>query len=584
MSCCEVPVRRPGSGAIRSRLTSTAGGAIMLCFGAGFAVAQTPGLIPPNLEQQGIPRIQREDAGTRKADESTPPPREPTLPNQTLSSPIARIDVRSAILASEIEALLGRFIGKTTLTGEELARAQGEIWTLLREHGRMTRVELQATSGSEAGGGSVLLATVHEITVRSVLVHQENGTELDKATLDRILADARVDIADGGILDLDRLDSRIRRRLFLRDVDVRAELVPVGVDRVDVKIMVAAKPRAPMGMLAQADNYGMSTYGRPRYTLGLSIPGRIIAGDQFDALTINSSRMNYGRLAYDVPLVPLGARLNSFGAVVAYRAPSGQKGRMWALGTGLSYPVHIGDQSVWIVQLNYLHRQQTDELSGLGRIADKEVNDFQGKLDVTYSPAANQTLYATSALTFGDLDLSALPSALAQDQISARSDGRFTKFEWTAGWNVLFGRNGGFDAGIAATGQLASKNLDQSEKFSLGGPLGIRAFGPAEGLGDEGYVVNAELGYRPKSWLRAFTFYGVGRTRPYAKPWAIQPIPDEYALQGAGFGLSASSGPAVVEIIYARQIGGNPGLSSNGLDSDGMHGRHRIWLSVSFRL
>ncbi len=550
-----------------------------LSFAAPALAQQAPGLIAPNVERQGIPQIRPEEVSPHAT-----APRAlssgPALADLSLASPLARIDVQSALLAPQIAALLNPFIGKSRISGEELARARGEVWDLLRRHGRMTRVEL---SGESSAQGSVLHVTVRDIAVRAVLVEPERGSVLGQKTLDDILASAKTGLAEGGLLDIEGLENRIRRRLFLRDVDLRAVLVPVGVDQVNVKILVARRPAAPIGLLAQLDNFGPRSFGQNRYTLGLSLAGRIVDGDQLDLMTINSSHMHYGRIGYEFPLLPLGARVDVSGAIVTYQAASGAKGQTTVLGSGLSYPFHIGDRTQWIGQLHYQHRQQTDRLDPFGNIADKATDSVKGALDFRIYPGPAQVAYFTPALSVGRLDLSGLASALAQDQFTARTDGGFAKLEWEAGWNMLFGQRGRFDARIDAMGQFADRNLDQSEKFALGGPRGIRAYGSAEALGDEGALVNAELGYRPLPWLRAYTFYGVGRIRRNLNPWAVESIPQTYTLQGAGIGLSANVGPAVGSLIYTRQIGNNPGRSADGLDSDGLRGRERVWFTLTLR-
>jgi hemolysin activation/secretion protein len=372
--------------------------------------------------------------------------------------------------------------------------------------------------------------------------------------------------------------------LFLRDVDLRASLVPVGPDLVDLKVRVSARPAAPMGLIAQIDNHGLRTYGEERYTMGVSVAGSIRPGDQLDALLIHSARMDYGSLNYDLPLQQLGARLNVSGALVGYRVPSaGQKGRTSLLGAGLSFPLHVGERSVRMAYLSVQHREQTDRLHVFGRIADKTATSLQAKLDFRYFPEPSQTLYFTPAWTVGYLDLSGLASAQAQDQASARTQGHYAKFEWDAGWSMLFGEVDRFDARVDVKGQMASKNLDQSEKFSLGGPVGLRAFGPAEGLGDHGVLANAELGYRPVQGLRVFAFYGMGRIHRYDTPWAVEPVPDRYSLRAAGVGLSLSFKALIASLTYARSINGNPGRSPGGLDSEGLRRDDRLWLSLTLR-
>lgn len=46
-------------------------------------------------------------------------------------------------------------------------------------------------------------------------------------------------------------------------------------------------------------------------------------------------------------------------------------------------------------------------------------------------------------------------------------------------------------------GQLANANLDSTERMSIGGDTGVRAFGPGEGTADEAHVLTAELRWLP---------------------------------------------------------------------------------------
>ena len=49
----------------------------------------------------------------------------------------------------------------------------------------------------------------------------------------------------------------------------------------------------------------------------------------------------------------------------------------------------------------------------------------------------------------------------------------------------------------AFNGQVASKNLDNSEKMGLGGPAGVRAYPTGEAYGDQGYILNLEARAQP---------------------------------------------------------------------------------------
>lgn len=79
--------------------------------------------------------------------------------------------------------------------------------------------------------------------------------------------------------------------------------------------------------------------------------------------------------------------------------------------------------------------------------------------------------------------------------------------------------------------QFTNKNLDASEKFSLGGPNGVRAYPQGEGAGDQGYFASLEARYRlpledslPGTVVLA-GFYDFGRAilinRPTANDFAL---------------------------------------------------------------
>lgn len=558
---------------------------LMLCQMSASVAAPSPiGVVAPNPEQQGIPFIRREESTSKKLLEESVSETVSILPDQVLPTVIARIDLQSPVLTAEIEALLHSFIGKDRIVGKELEQAQGQIWNLCRQHGRMTRVELRAIPGSEVDGGSTLQARVYEISVRAVKVEQEGDAKLNESLLDDILVRVKADLTEGGVLDLDRLDSRIKRRLFLRDVNLRATLQPVDQNHVDVNVLVSSKSVAPLEFLAQYDNYGMKTYGRNRYIAGLSIPGRVLPGDQIDATVLTADGMNYGRLSYELPLVGLGARMAIWGSYVDYQVPSTSKGNTSQMGIGLIYPLYIDNASVWMGYLNYVTNHQVDRLSSNLITGNKHIDSVEGKVEGSYFPSSNQSLRFNATLIHGKVDLSSLPSALEQDRISAKTDGSFNKLEWGGSWSALLGQGGALDMHLGARGQFASKNLDQSQKLALGGTTGVRAYGPVEALGDEGYIVNAEIGYRPVPWLRTFSFYDLGHTRRNRQPWTGETIPSQYTLRGAGVGLSISHKALVGSVTYARQIGANPGLSANGQDSDGSRGRSRILVSLTLNL
>ena len=136
-----------------------------------------------------------------------------------------------------------------------------------------------------------------------------------------------------------------------------------------------------------------------------------------------------------------------------------------------------------------------------------------------------------------------------------------------------------------ANAQWASKNLDGSEKLSLGGPTGVRAYPSGEGSGDEGYKFNIDAKYVLATGTSVgdvvgSVFYDYGQIRQYKIPSLISDMstPNIYSLSGWGLGLDAvAAGKFQLKLGWAKAIGTNP-AAVNGNNSDGLSKRSRYWL------
>jgi len=547
-----------------------------------YAATSVPGeVIVPNIQQQGIPSIKRDSLTPKKEPSQNSAEKEAGAEfiDQILPSAIRKIELQSSRYNDEINGLLIQFIGENRLTGKKLDDVRGQIWNMYRQHGILARVQLRAIPHLDTEGGSILFVSIDEIRVRYVFAEQGSPAALPQSLLDGFLAYAKAELSEGGILNLDCMDSLIQRRIFLKDLIVKANLIPIDRDYVDVHFVLSSRPSEQVGWLLQYDNNGVMTTGRNRYSAAVSMPARLLRGDQFDLLALTSSGMNYGRIAYEFPFIPLRSRLNIWASDVDYQMPPLTRGSTTSLGAGLNYPFHVDNQSIWNLYLNLIRTHQADFLENGTPTANKNTNVVQFKIDTQYAFEAGRSLRANAALTRGNLNLSALPSAELQDSASTNTAGNFTKFEWGATWHMLLGDSGRWDAAIDVNGQMSNKNLDQSEKFALGGPFAIRAYGSSEALGDEGYVVRTDFGYTPTNGLRVFTFFDAGRIHLNKQPWGVQSLPPSYMLRGAGIGFSYIYKSLISSMTYARQIGDNPGISQTGLDAEGSSRRDRLWIS-----
>ena len=122
------------------------------------------------------------------------------------------------------------------------------------------------------------------------------------------------------------------------------------------------------------------------------------------------------------------------------------------------------------------------------------------------------------------------------------------------------------------SGQLASKNLDASEKFVLGGMDGVRAYPQGEGFGDEGVIANLEaslllagLSAHVPGQVHVLGFVDGGRITINKNPWfsgAIQPD-NQRTLGSYGVGMTWDApGNFAVRSYYAWKLGNEDAVSA----------------------
>jgi hemolysin activation/secretion protein len=143
---------------------------------------------------------------------------------------------------------------------------------------------------------------------------------------------------------------------------------------------------------------------------------------------------------------------------------------------------------------------------------------------------------------------------------------------------------------VSAQAQMASKNLDSSEKFFLGGAQGVRAYPANEAGGSIGQLFTLEwqkqavVQEQPVTFA---TFYDAGHVvvNKFNEFATANPIND-YSLSGVGFWAGTTMrnrwGGLSLRLTYSHRLGVNPGASSvTGLDQDGTLVINRLWFSLT---
>ncbi|MDI1274158.1 ShlB/FhaC/HecB family hemolysin secretion/activation protein [Polaromonas sp.] len=370
----------------------------------------------------------------------------------------------------------------------------------------------------------------------------------------------------------DPLESRL---LLLSDtpgVNVKSTLVP-GATPGTSDLIVDLTPGKSVSGSVDADNAGNRYTGEYRAGVTVNLNNPLGLGDQASVRAVTSgSGLNYGRASYQVP----------FGKTtvgVAYSRLEYELGEEFA-------PLQANGTAeiASLYAIRPLIRSRNNNL--YGQLA-YEARTFQDRIDSTVPRSVTDrkadvllaSLYgdhrdnlggggiSAYSLTWsiGNLDIQT-PSALAADAASARTNGSYNKLAFTASrlqrvTNVisLYG---------SLSGQLASKNLDSSEKMDLGGMSGVRAYPQGEASGDEGYLVNLEarlllgkLSDRVPGQVHLIGFIDAGSVTIHKNPWTAGTNHRNLGAYGVGASWG-EPGNFLVRAYYARKLGNEAAISA----------------------
>ena len=149
--------------------------------------------------------------------------------------------------------------------------------------------------------------------------------------------------------------------------------------------------------------------------------------------------------------------------------------------------------------------------------------------------------FGNISLTRGNLNLSGNRTDLAMDSQTANRHGDFVKIEYSLGRLQRLSEKNYLN--VVINGQVAFDNLDSSEKMSLGGPTGVRAYPSGEGMGDTAAVLRTEFRHNFSDKWQGIIFYDHGATTLNNRIWtnwnsANENLVNSYQLKGGGIGLN----------------------------------------------
>jgi hemolysin activation/secretion protein len=398
----------------------------------------------------------------------------------------------------------------------------------------------------------------------------ENKTKTLAAVLQRELGSVK----SGAYIEKTALERAVWLLGDLAGADAKVTLSPgskVGTSHLTVTL----EPRTDKQGSISIDNYGNRYTGSFQKGVSYSIDNPLRQGDALSLqLLTTGGNLTGGGAFYEIPLVKQG---HKFG--ISYTRVSYELGKEFA-------SLHAnGTADVLKLSWDYaIMRSQLHNLYGHVSLEDGKLEDHAGE----NGSIAKTTKAAVFSLTGDSQDKHGSTSyalsyksgklcigseaARVSDMATAKTDGAYGK------WNLSMLRQQYLDKRLylllSFNGQLANKNLDSSEKMSLGGANGVRAYPHGEATGDEGYLATAEfrwlLPLKTKQTLQLAAFVDNGCVSINKDSWSDE---DKHrTLSGTGLGLIwGKANDSLIRVNYAWKLGSEPAKSAE--DKAG-----RVWL------
>jgi hemolysin activation/secretion protein len=510
------PLERHGRWAVRLHA------AAWLWIAPGAVLAQTP----PNPPSAGSLLQQLQPSTAQPPTLGKPPaelvaPRAVTAPSSggpTVTVTAFRIAGLEPARAEPLLPMLQKYIGagKTLADLEDAAK---DIEVALQRQGLFLA---QAYVPEQNLVDGVVTLQVLVGRIGAVKIEAEPGVKVAPEFMDRIVAILR----DNPVAERELIERALFTLADLRGIAVNSSLTPGDkVGQADLTIKVSAARSNSYSL--EFDNGGSVFTGRYRLFANgewFNLAGR---GDvaSIKAQASANGGSAFVRAAWLTPINEHGSKVGVAASYLKYKLggelePLDADGTAAALSLQLLHPQIRSRNANLFLTASADLRSFDDRVHTLplkikkgvtGYVTLGAVGDFRDTLG-----GGGITNYATT-LVGGRLKIDTEDEFIIdQSDQGYKSAGNYAKLALLGSrLQVLPNKDYLYFSGSA---QLASKNLDSSEKFSLGGPSGVRAYPSPESPSDSGLILSWE--YRkpftvealPGDWVFAlFGDYGTGR-------------------------------------------------------------------------
>ena len=483
--------------------------------------------------------------------------------------------------------------GNTEIGTEELralvAQREGQELTLLEIYDLADEVTAYyRRKGYTLAAAFVPAQKISSGTVRLEIVEGRLGKiipEGNKRYRDDFLRWQFSDLKSGMAVRSDLLDRDLLLLNDLPGLQAKAVMQP-GEEFGTSDMVLQTEERVAEGGL-QLNSYGRDSVGLWRMQADAALNGLLGVGDRFDfaALYAEANLMQFGRMAYSMPVTPWGTRASVYYQRYGYSVDSKSLGKALAAldisgegegyGAGFLHPLLRTKKQTLLLGANY-ERTFTRQDEATFNTSGKSHLSL-GRFSALYNYVADDSSLSTAGFTlstnFRGAGLEAAPGGgfvVANNRQTAKLE--FELSHMRAVWKEL-------SLLTRFTGVVSPDPVVDLDQFRLGGPNSVRAYPAGEVGGDQGYFLSAELQY-PVNFLpvlvnqRVKAFFDTGTV--YRQQAKLLGVRETDSLSGAGVGFNAYAFRYFsIDVMLAHPVGAHsPSDSDSGV---------RFWTAVNAR-
>ena len=482
-----------------------------------------------------------------------------SAPSNDTEQYIARLNeirVQSPLLQQELMSYWLAEINKP-VSAQKLGEFKAFAWELFQNKGYLAYVttHTQTTSNGTVLTVSVVLPKLNKVSI--VTTESDHGKEYVAEVAQRFNAIHKA----GMPIDIQGIENQLNAASYDLPVDLEVSMKQINATEVDLEIQLRylhAQPGKLLGGVIQANNFGLSQFGRNQILGNVRIAG-FTSSSELTLTTQQSTSVSYYRADYEAPLVGAHSRLRVFAGNVKSSTAS-TEGLSNEIGIGLTTLLHTDRYGRWLAG-SEMSRRETKNSSSDVVTSDRVDQQVRLKIRAESSNGWVENFNNEFLFTVGRANLDRLESDKSDDAQGLRVAGEYQKVEIMGALSQTLDRDRIYTGSIRWKAQATAKNLDSYNRMSLGGIGGIRAYSSLDGVGDQGVQMSFDLIHQIVPDVYGGIFYDVGIIKTNHTPLITATDTHSYLLQGAGWQIGGKIQQFNWALSMAQSFGKIPGPS-----------------------